>query len=80
MKLILVQGCSIRSPLPSRTKIVAIRYHFHTELSREREPTFVRGAVGAYGEQQTMHHPRDWNSWEHKHLVCKLTAPSILII
>ena len=58
MKLILVPGSSPGSPLPSRTKIFAAGYDFHTKTSMERELTFARGAADAYGQQHTMH-----NGW-----------------
>ena len=75
MKLILVHGSSTGSPLPSFTKIVAIRYHFHTEIWRKREPTFAKGAAGAYGQQHTIHHRWAGSSIEEKHEVCKLITP-----
>ena len=79
MKLIIVQGSSIGCTLSSRIEIIAIGFNFHTEISREREPTFARGAAGAYGQHHTMHHHLAGSSWEKKHEVCKLIAPSILI-
>ena len=79
MKLILVPGSSPGSPLPSRTKIFAAGYDFHTKTSMERELTFARGAADVYGQQHTMHHRWAGSSWEEKHEVCKIITQSILI-
>merc|ERR1711891_136775 len=62
-----LQGCSVGSPLPGRAEIIAVRYHFHTEISRERELTFVTGAAAVYGEQHTMHHRWAVSRGEEKH-------------
>ena len=70
-----MQGSCLGSPLPSRTAIIAFRYHFHTEISRERELTFVTGAAAAYSEQHTMHHRWAVSRGEEKHEVCRLITP-----
>ena len=74
-----MQGSSLGSPLPSRTEISAIRYHFHTKISRERKLTFDAGAAAVYSQQHTMHRRWAVSSGEEKHEVCRLITPSILI-